>query len=230
MPAEEDDIARLQAAVQAAEAETAEVRRKLHAAIKKGKAIEGEKQAHAGQVQHLQKQLSSLQGLEAEKAAQASQIQQLHKQLSSLQEAPQPQDVQLQGVRAQLAAVQQQLEQHQQQAAAAADAQGREVWRARQDASACEEHIARLDEMLKAQQRSASALQGEVVMAQAAAETHKQQAQDAQRPLQQLQASSPGLAQPSAAAEESTGLRCRPAFLPDHGWCCTAGGTPGVML
>ena len=191
-------MARLRAAVEAAEAETAAVRAKLHSAIRKGKAIEAEKHAHSAQIQKLEKQLSSLQDAPP---AQPAQPQEDSQQAQTLLEQQQQQQ---KGLQAQLKAAQQQVESLQQEAGTASEAHSRELARQRQESAAAQEHISKLDSLLKAQQRSAAALQGEVIIARTTAESYKQQAQDAQRAsLQQQQTS----ADPADTASEAAELR-----------------------
>ena len=175
------ELARLKAAVEAAEAETASVRTKLHSAIRKGRAIESEKNSKAARLDALEQQITDL------RAARDSGV--------SHQEAPQAQQRQIEALKVQLQQAQELSETQAKEAHASAEGQSREL-KSRGD------YIDKLEDLLKARQRALAEKQGECVMAQAAAEGYKQDAEAAaaklQQPSSQQSASSDGAADRSA--------------------------------
>ena len=178
--ADSTELARLKAAVEAAESETASVRAKLHSAIRKGRAIESEKNAKNAQLEALQQQIK------APKAPQEQQI-------------PQTEDpaAQIAALKAQLQQAQEQAEQQLREAQGSADGRAAEL-------QSRAEYIKKLEDMLKARQRALAEKQGECVMAQAAAEGFRQSAEAAEARLKQQDGQLPDLktAPPSEAAAD----------------------------
>lgn len=190
MASDPAELARLRAAVETAEAETASVRTKLHSAIRKGRAIEAEKNTKSEQLEALQQQID---------------------ELKCSKSASQPREGGSQTYQQQIEALKRQLQQAQEQSEsqakdsdASAEGQTREL-------KSRAEYIDKLEDLLKGRQRALAEKQGECIMAQAAAEGYKQDAEAATVRLQQF--SSQRFEQSGSDSTDSTADRYSTALL-----------------
>ena len=167
---EESELDKLKAACQAASSETQAVRQKLHNAIRKGKALEADKQQKADQIQLLQQQLDGLSGASqsATSAGGASfgeaAVSRLQQERSALQSRVE-----------QLLAQEDQFNSERQQAAKHSAEQEREL-------ESRLHHSQFLEEALKAKQRELAAGQGEVLLLQAALDAAQEELDLAAKP------------------------------------------------